>query len=87
MAKEKLERLSETSKNLVVYLLHHGKTEATELVKKCRPQEQFNEAIQQARGEGLVKDSVSGNPARPSTLYFWEVTPSFEAILRELLGA
>jgi hypothetical protein len=87
LAKEKLERLSETSKNLVVYLLHHGKTEATELMKKCRPQEQFNEAIQQARGEGLVKDSVSGNPARPSTLYFWEVTPSFEAVLREQLGA
>ena len=34
-----------------------------------------------------VKDSVSGNPARPSTLYFWEVTPSFEAVPRELLGA
>jgi len=56
-------------------------------MKKCRPQEQFNEAIQQARGEGLVKDSVSGNPARPSTLYFWEVSPSFEAVLRELLVA
>jgi hypothetical protein len=87
LAKEKLGRLSETSKNLVIYLLHHGKTEATELMKKCRPQEQFNEAIQQARGEGLVKDSVSGNPARPSTLYFWEVRPSFEAVLRELLVA
>ena len=87
MAKEKLGRLSEASKNLVIYLLHHGKTEATELMTKCRPQEQFNEAIQQARGEGLVKDSVSGNPARPSTLYFWEVSPSFEAVLRELLVA
>jgi hypothetical protein len=87
LAKEKLGKLSETSKSLVIYLLHHGKTEATDLMKKCRPQEQFNEAIQQARGEGLVKDSVSGNPARPSTLYFWEVSPSFEAVLRELLVA
>ena len=86
LAKEKVGRLSETSKNLVICLLHHGKTEATELMKKCQPQEQFNEAIQQARGEGLVKDCVSGNPARPSTLYFWEVNPSFEVVLRELLG-
>ena len=86
LAKEKLGRLSETSKNLVTYLLHHGKTEATELMKKCQPQEQFNDAIQQARGEGLVKDSVSGNPARPGTLYFWEVTPSFDAVLRDMLG-
>lgn len=86
LAKEKLSRLSETSKNLLIYLLHHGKTEATELMKKCQPQDQFNDAIQQARGEGLVKDSISGNPARPSTLYFWEVNPTFEAVLRELLG-
>jgi hypothetical protein len=87
LAKEKLGRLSEMSKNMVIYLLHHDKTEATELMKRCQLQEQFNEAIQQARGEGLMKDSVSGNPARPSTLYFWEINPSFEAVLRELLGA
>ena len=86
LASEKLGRLSETGKNLVIDLLHHGKTEASELMKRCRPQEQFNEAIQQARGEGLVKDSVSGNPARPGTLYFWEVNPSFNSVLRELLG-
>jgi len=37
LAKEKLGKLSETSKSLVIYLLHHGKTEATDLMKKCRP--------------------------------------------------
>jgi hypothetical protein len=35
----KLERLSEISKSLVIYLLHRGKTEATELMNECRPQE------------------------------------------------
>ncbi len=86
LAKEKLARLSETSSKLVLHLLHYGKTEATELMNKCQPKEQFNEAIQQARREGLVKDSASGNPSRPGTLYFWEVNPSFEIALRELLS-
>lgn len=85
LAREKLGRLSETSKGLVVYLLHHGKTEATELWGQCQDKDHFNEAIQQARGEGLVTDSVTGNPSRPGTLFFWEVNPSFEADLRELL--
>ncbi len=85
LAKEKVDKLSGASKSLVLYLLHHGKTEANELMKKCQPPEQFNEAIQQARGEGLVMDSVDGNTARPSTRYFWEVNPSFEAVLRDLL--
>jgi len=71
---------------LVRYLLHHGKTEANELAKQCQPSDQFYEAIQQARGLGLVTDTVTGNPARPSTLYFWEVHPSFETVLRDLLS-
>jgi hypothetical protein len=32
------------------------------------PQGQVNDAILHARGEGLVKDSISGNTARPSSL-------------------
>ena len=85
LAAEKVSKLSQTSRSLVLYLLHHGKTELNELMKKCQPSEQFHEAIQQARGEGLVIDSVDGNTARPSTRYFWEVNPSFAAVLRELL--
>lgn len=85
LAEEKIGKLSQAGKNLVRYLMHHGKTEATELAKQCQPSDQFGEGIQQARGLGLVKDSVTGNPARPGTLYFWEVQPSFETVLRELL--
>lgn len=86
LAEEKVGKLSQTSKELVRYLLHHGKTEADELAKQCRPSDRFYEAIQQARALGLVKDTATGNPARPSTLYFWEIHPSFEAILRDLLS-
>jgi len=85
LAEEKVSKLSQTSKNLVRYLLHHGRTEANDLMKKCQLSEQFHEAIQQARGQGLVNDTVTGNPARPGALYFWEVNPSFAAVLRELL--
>ena len=86
LAESKVSKLSQASKGLVIYLLHHGKTELDALAKKCQPPDQFNDAIQQASREGLVKDSVTGNPARPDTLYFWEVNPTFEAVLRDLLG-
>ncbi len=86
LAESKVGKLSRASKGLVIYLLHHGKTELDALAKKCQPPDQFNDAIQQASREGLVKDSVSGNPARPGTLYFWEVNPTFDAVLRDLLG-
>lgn len=85
LAEEKLAKLSPASKRLVIYLLHHGKTEQDALAKTCRAPDQF-EAIQQASREGLVKASVAGNPARPGTLYFWEVNPAFEAVLKDLLG-
>jgi hypothetical protein len=86
LAEEKVSKLSPTSKKLVIYLLHHGKTELNTLATKSQPTDQFGEAIQQASREGLVKDSVTGNPARPGTLYYWEINPTFEAALRDLLG-
>lgn len=86
LAKSKLMKLSPASKSLVLYLLHYGRTEQEALVKKCQPPEQFYEAIQQASREGLVKDSHTGNTARPGTLYFWEINPAFEVVLKELLG-
>jgi hypothetical protein len=85
LVERKVMKLSPESKSVVVYLLHHGKTELNALVKQCRI-EQFNDAIQQASREGLVKDSVTGNPARPGTLYYWEINPAFEAVLKDLLG-
>jgi hypothetical protein len=63
LAKVKLSRLSEPSRNLVIYLLHHGKTEATELMKKCEHQDQFSTPLLIARRCALcgarVGDSIA----------------------------
>lgn len=86
LAESKVKTLSESGKDLVHFLLHHGKTEANDLMAQFKHRPEYGEAVQQARREGLVKDSVTGNPARPGTLYFWEVNPVFESVLRDLLG-
>jgi hypothetical protein len=86
LAESKLNALSEAGKDLVHFLLHHGRTEANDLIAQFKHRPEYGEAIQQARGEGLVKDSATENPARPGTLYFWEINPVFEGALRDLLG-
>jgi hypothetical protein len=86
LVESKVYTLSEPAKDLVHFLLHHGKTEANDLMTQFKHQPEYGEAIQQARREGLVKDSATGNPARPGTLYYWEVNPVFEGVLRDLLG-
>jgi hypothetical protein len=86
LAESKVNKLSEVSKDLVCFLLHHGKTEAEELRKHCQHDPEFNDAVQRAREAGLVLNTQTGNPGRSSVLYFWEVNPQFETVLRDLLG-
>jgi len=87
LAEQKVSKLSEVSKDLVHFLLHHGRTEAEDLRKHCWQDPEFNDAVQRAREAGLVVSSQVGNPARPSVLYFWEVNPEFKAVLQDLLGS
>lgn len=86
LAERKVNNLPEASKDLVYFLLHHGKTEAEELRRHCIHDPDFNDAVQRAREAGLVMHSHTGETSRPSVLYFWEVNPKFETVLRDLLG-
>jgi hypothetical protein len=86
LAEQKLNTLSEAGKDLVYFLLHHGKTEAEELRKQCKHDPEFNDAVQRARDAALVVGTQRGEPYRSSVTYFWEVNPHFEAVLQDLLG-
>jgi hypothetical protein len=87
LAEDKVNKLSEASKDLVHFLLHHGKTEGADLEQHCLHMPQFNEAVQRARGEALVLASqTTGNQGRSGIKYFWEVNPHFEPVLQDLLG-
>jgi len=86
LAEEKVSKLSELSKDLVCFLLHYGEVEADELRKRCRHEPEFSNAVQRARGEGLVMDIRTGNPGQSTDRYFWKINPRFEIVLRDLLG-
>lgn len=64
LSKEKVDRLSEASKRLLKYLLHHGKTELNELMRQCCPQDDFNEAIQMVLGFNRKYAAVSATVKR-----------------------
>lgn len=87
LAENKVGGLSEVSKDLVSFLLHYGETEANELLKKCRHEPEFNNAVQRARIEGLVQDIRTGNPAQCTERYSWKINPQFETVLQDLLGS
>lgn len=85
LAEAKVSKLPEESKDLVWFLLHHGKQESEELRKHCTHDPLFHAAVQRAREAGLVLDTQE-NPGRPNARYFWEVNPEFKAVLQDLLG-
>jgi predicted nucleotide-binding protein len=86
LAEGKVNKLPEESKDLVWFLLHHGKQELEDLRKHCTHDPLFNDAVQRAREAGLVIGTQEGNPARASVLYFWEVNSEFKTVLQDLLG-
>jgi hypothetical protein len=86
LAEAKVNKLPEESKDLLWFLLHHGKQESEELRRHCTHDPLFHNAVQRAREAGLVLDTQEGNPGRPSARYFWEVNPEFKAVLQDLLG-
>jgi hypothetical protein len=86
LAQEKLGRLTEEATDAVYFLLHHGEMEHEQLRKHCWHDPIFNDAIQRARGEGLLLDRQTGNAGRSNLQYFWKVNPKFESVLQELLG-
>ena len=86
LAEQKLRHLEEGSLDLLYFLLHHGKTESEELRKHCLHDPIFNESVQRACEQDLVKGSTATIPGRSGVQYFWEITPAFEAVLRDLIG-
>ena len=86
LAETKIGTLSEISKDLVYFLLHHGKQEAEELRKRCLHGPEFNDAVQRARDGGLVLGSQATIPGRFGLQYSWEINPKWEAVLGDLLG-
>lgn len=86
LAQEKLARLTEEATDAVYFLLHHGEMEHEQLRRHCSQDPIFNDAIQRARGEGLLVDRQTGNAGRSNLQYFWKVNPKFDSVLQELLG-
>jgi hypothetical protein len=86
LAERKVNALSEESKDLVYFLLHHGEMEADELKRHCQNPAYYDSAVQRASLERLVLGTQRGNVGRASVAYFWKVNPQFENVLRDLLG-
>jgi hypothetical protein len=86
LAENKVDTLSEVSKDLVWFLLHHGETEGEELLKRCLQSPEYNDAVQRAREAGFVLDTQKGKPGRASISCTWKINPEFENVLKDLLG-
>jgi hypothetical protein len=86
LAESKVNKLSEVSRDLVSYLLHYGETESNELLRRCKHQPEFNDAVQRAREASLVLDVRTGSAAQGTERYSWKTNPKFEIVLQDLLG-
>jgi hypothetical protein len=71
---------------LLYFLLHHGKTEAQELRKHCLHDPTFDESVQRAGKQDLLRGTMAPIPGRAGLPYFWEINPMFETVLRDLVG-
>jgi uncharacterized membrane protein len=84
---DKLQKIAASEKELLRFLLHHGRVEAADLQRACGlSSAAFNQAIQALRREQLVSDvQEKPNPDRASVTYFWQVNPEFRDALQDLL--
>jgi len=86
LAERKVNALTESGKDLVYFLLHHGEFEAEDLRRRCQNPAYFDEAIQRARDERLVIATLKEMMGRTGVHYFWKINPEFTAVLQDLLG-
>ncbi len=86
LAERKLGALSELGKDLIWFLLHHDRTESDELRRRCQHEPEFNDAIQRAREQDLVRPTMAPIVGRPGYQHFWEVNPQFLTVLQDLSG-
>lgn len=77
LAEQKVRQLQEGSLDLL-FLLHHGKTEAEDLRKHCLHDPIFNESAQRAGEQDLLRGTMAPIPGRAGLQYFWEINPMFE---------
>lgn len=86
MAERKVNALTDSGKDLVYFLLHHGEMESNELERHCQNPAYYNEAIQRAREEGLAIATARPIAGRSGVHHFWSINPEFRPVLQDLLG-
>lgn len=65
LAESRVNALTDAGKDLVYFLLHQGEMESEELKRRCQQPVYFDDALQRARGQGLVRDTPKTD-CRPS---------------------
>ncbi len=86
LAEGKVRNFPHTEKDLLRFLLHHGRTEQSQLQKQCQDHPAvFSTALGNVERAGLILRNEVPRPGRASIDLYWQINPTFEAVLRDLL--
>ncbi len=81
----KLRNLTATGKEILLFLLHHGRFENWALGNELRNRPGFDDQLRQLSSEYLLLRTEEPIPGRAGTNLFWHVNPEFVEVLKDLL--
>ncbi len=86
LTEEKLRKLNAAERDLLRFLSLLGRTEQDALQANCQDHPNlFGRALDPVERDGLVTKTEERQPGRASILVHWQINPSFEATLKDLL--